>query len=112
MVVRRGDTVAILRGSFRDVEGRVSKVDRQRGDVYIEGVTSEKADGSARQIPVHSSKVVIRRLALDDKRRKEILERRAATPEPKAEEERPKSRLRGRRARTAENKGVEEREET
>jgi ribosomal protein uL24 len=89
MGIREGDTVAILRGNFRDVEGKVSKVDRQSGYVYVEGVTREKADGSTRQIPVHASKVTLRRLVLDDKRRKEIIDRRASTtqPEKKAETE-------------------------
>ena len=89
MGIREGDTVAILRGNFRDVEGKVSKVDRQSGYVYIEGVTREKADGSTRQIPVHASKVALRRLVLDDKRRKEIIDRRASAtqPEKKAETE-------------------------
>ena len=45
MVIHNGDTVAILRGNFQDVEGKVSKVDRQKGYIYIEGVTREKADG-------------------------------------------------------------------
>jgi ribosomal protein uL24 len=111
MVVHNGDTVAILRGNFQDVEGKVSKVDRQRGYIYIEGVTREKADGSTRQVPIHSSKVVIRRLDLDDKRRKEILQRRAASlPEPK-KEEKPKSRRRGKRAKPAGRKGTEKKEE-
>jgi len=87
MGIREGDTVGILRGNFRDVEGKVSKVDRQSGYVYIEGVTREKADGSTRQIAVHASKVALRRLVLDDKRRKEIIDRRASAtqPEKKAE---------------------------
>jgi ribosomal protein L24 len=110
MVVRSGDTVAILRGSFRDVEGKVTKVDLRRGYLYIEGVTREKADGTTKLIPIHSSKVVIRRLVLDDKRRKEILERRTTTPLSKVEEK-PKSRRRGRRAESAESEDAEEKEE-
>jgi len=106
IVVRKGDTVAILRGGFQDVEGKVTDVDRQRGYIYIEGVTREKADGTTKQIPIHSSKVVIRRLALDDKRRKEILERRAATTQSRVEEK-PKSRQRGKRAEAAEHEEAE-----
>jgi large subunit ribosomal protein L26e len=104
MVIRSGDTVSILRGSFRDVEGKVSKVNRQKGYVFIEGVTREKSDGSTRQIPIHSSKVVIRRIVLDDKRRKAIMQRRTEVkPEPKTEEK-PKSRQRGKGAKTSKAK--------
>jgi len=111
MVVRSGDTVAILRGGFRDVEGKVTKVNRWRGYVYIEGVTREKADGTSVQIPIHSSKVVIRRLELDDKRRKEILERRAATLQPKSEDEKPKSRRGGKRAESVEHEEAQQEDE-
>jgi len=111
MAVREGDTVAILRGNFQDVEGKVTKVDRRRGYVYIEGVTRERADGTSRQIPIHSSKVVLRRLALDDKRRKEILERRVATLQPKIEEEKPKSSQRGKRAEPTEDEEAEQEKE-
>ncbi len=110
MVVRSGDTVTILRGNFLDVEGKVSKVDRQKGYVYIEGVTREKADGTTIQVPIHSSKVIIRRLVLDDRRRKEILQRRAsAKPESKVEEK-PKSRRRSRKAKPTGRKEVKKEE--
>jgi len=110
MVVREGDTIAILRGNFQDVKGKVTKVNRQKGYIYIEGVTRERADGTTRQIPIHASKVVLRRLVLDDKRRKEIIERRAATAQP-ITEEKPKSRRRGRQAPSAEDEGAEARKE-
>ena len=111
MVVHNGDTVIILRGNFQDVEGKVSKVDRQNGYIYIEGVTREKADGSTRQIPIHSSKVVIRRLDLDDKRRKEILQRRAASLPESKKEEKTKSKRRSKRAKSSGRKGTEKKEE-
>ncbi len=37
--VRTGDKVRILRGEFRGVEGKVTKVDRERQMVYVENVT-------------------------------------------------------------------------
>ena len=98
MVIREGDTVAVQRGSFQDVEGKVTSADHKRGRVLVEGVTREKADGSTKQVPIHASKVVIRRLALDDERRREILERRAAAPQQG--EEKPKSGQGRKRAET------------
>jgi len=108
--VRNGDTVAVSRGNFRDVEGKVSKVDRKTGYVYIEGVTREKADGSARQIPIHSSKIVIRRLVLDDKRRKEVLQRRVSTSTDLKLEEKPKSKRGAKGASPRRRKKVEKKE--
>ncbi len=108
--VRNGDTVAVLRGNFKDVEGKVSRVNRRTGYVYVEGVTREKADGSARQIPVHSSKIVIRRLVLDDKRRKEILQRRASITSAPKLEEKPKSKRGAKGASPRQRKKVEKKE--
>jgi large subunit ribosomal protein L24 len=78
MGIKRGDTVSILRGNFRGVEGKVTKVDRENNYVYIEGVTREKAGGDTVFAPINPSKVMIRKLNLDDERRKEILDRRAS----------------------------------
>ena len=108
--VRNGDTVVVLRGNFQDVEGKVSKVDRKTGYVYIEGITREKADGSARQIPIHSSKIVIRRLVLDDKRRKEIIQRRASASTNHMAEEKPKSKRGAKGASPRRQKKVEKKE--
>jgi large subunit ribosomal protein L24 len=76
MQVREGDTVTIMRGNFAGVEGKVMSVDTEKFRLHIEGVTREKTDGTSVSIPIHSSKTMIKKLNLDDKRRKEILERR------------------------------------
>jgi len=44
LVVRKGDTVRILRGSFRGIEGEVSAVGYKSMKLTIEGVTFEKSD--------------------------------------------------------------------
>jgi large subunit ribosomal protein L24 len=74
--VRSGDTVRIMRGDRRGFEGKVTRVDRGKYRIYIEGLTREKVDGTTIFVPVHPSKVMITRLNLDDKWRKKILERR------------------------------------
>jgi len=73
--VRAGDKVRILRGEFRGVEGKVTKVDRERQMVYVENVTVKKADGTTVQKPVHVSNVMITELNLDDEYRKQALSR-------------------------------------
>jgi len=73
--VRAGDTVRVMRGDRKGFEGKVTKVDRKKHRVFVEGLTREKVDGSTIQIPVHPSKVMITTLNLDDKWRKETLKR-------------------------------------
>ncbi|MEM1588858.1 MAG: 50S ribosomal protein L24 [Candidatus Bathyarchaeia archaeon] len=74
--VRRGDTVRVMRGDHKGFEGKVFRVDRKKYRIYIEGLTREKVDGTTVLIPIHPSKVMITKLNLEDKWRREILERR------------------------------------
>jgi large subunit ribosomal protein L24 len=71
---RVGDTVKIVRGEFRDVEGKITKVDPRYGVVNVEGVTREKLKGGNAPVPIHSSNLVVTGLALEDKKRKKKLE--------------------------------------
>jgi large subunit ribosomal protein L24 len=72
MVVKKGDLVRIMRGQFRDTEGKVVKVDYRHVRVYVESGTTTKADGKEVQIPLHPSNLKITELELDDERKKLI----------------------------------------
>jgi len=72
--VRSGDTVRIMRGDHKGFEGKITRVDRKKYRIYVEGLTREKVDGTAIFVPAHPSKVMITRLNLEDKWRKKILE--------------------------------------
>lgn len=74
--VRSGDTVRVMRGDRKGFEGKVTRIDRKKYRIYVEGLTREKVDGTTIFVPVHPSKVMITKLNLDDKWRKEILETR------------------------------------
>ncbi len=89
--VRRGDTILIKRGDNKGFEGKVSRVDLKAFRIYIEGLTREKVDGTNIFLPIHPSKVEIRNLNLDDKWRKNILERKKAIEAP-AKQEKPKAK--------------------
>ncbi len=71
---RKGDSVKILRGEFKDIEGKVVKVIPEDGVLHVEGVTREKAKGGTALVPIHSSNVVVTAVTLDDKKRKDKLE--------------------------------------
>jgi len=85
--VRTGDTVRILRGDRKGLEGKVSQVDRKNYRIFVEGVTREKVDGTTRPVPIHPSKVMIVSLNLDDKWRREILKRKGVGEKGKVTEE-------------------------
>lgn len=71
---RVGDSVRIVRGEFKDIEGKITKVDHASGTVNVEGVTREKLKGGTSAVPIHSSNVVLTGLTMEDKARKKKLE--------------------------------------
>jgi large subunit ribosomal protein L24 len=71
---RVGDSVKIVRGEFKDIDGKVTKVIPATGMINVEGVTREKLKGGTAPVPIHSSNVVLTGLTLDDKERKRKLE--------------------------------------
>lgn len=79
LTVRSGDTVQIVRGDHKNFEGKVTRIDRGKYRIYVEGLTREKVDGTSIFVPVHPSKILIKSLALDDKWRKKIIERKRAS---------------------------------
>ena len=77
LTIHKGDTVLVVRGEFRDMEGKVSKIIRQKAQLFIEGASIEKSSGTTFDIPIHPSNVVITKIEVKkDKWRKKILERK------------------------------------
>mmetsp|Transcript_93550 Transcript_93550/g.270260 ORF Transcript_93550/g.270260 Transcript_93550/m.270260 type:complete len:136 (-) Transcript_93550:51-458(-) len=74
--IRRDDEVQIVRGHYKDREGKVIQVYRKKWCIHIERVTRDKANGQTVPFPIHPSKVVITKLKLD-KDRKALLERKS-----------------------------------
>jgi len=74
--VRSGDAVRIMRGDHKGFEGKVTRIDRKKYRIYVEGLTREKVDGTTILVPIHPSNVMITNLNLEDKWRKQVLERK------------------------------------
>jgi len=74
--VRKGDTVQIIRGALGGFEGKITRINRKRFQVFVEGVNREKVDGTTTLVPIHPSKIMITRLYMADKWRKRILDRK------------------------------------
>ena len=99
--VRTGDTVRIMRGDRKGNEGKVTKIDRKKYRLLVEGITRQKVDGTTVQFPVHPSKVMITSLNLDDKWRKESLKVEIAkeAEKPVEEEKKPEEPKKERKKR-------------
>ena len=84
--VIKGDTVKIMRGSYKGRVGKVRKVDVKRQRIEIEGVTITKVDGKSVPYPVHASNVMITKLNLTDPWRRRKLEEKLSEEEKKVVE--------------------------
>ncbi len=73
--VRKGDEVAVVRGSFRGKTGKVERVELKKLRVFVEGLVRRKSDGSEVKVPIHPSNLVIISADMSDKKRQKIVER-------------------------------------
>ncbi|MEE9150628.1 MAG: 50S ribosomal protein L24 [Thermoplasmata archaeon] len=69
-VVRKGDTIKIVRGSFAGHVGKVESIDMRSMRITVDGATISKADGTQIAAKIHPSNVIITRLDLSDPIRK------------------------------------------
>ena len=65
--VVEGDSITILRGEFKGVDGKVSKISTQKSSVAIEGVKKEKTKGDKFDVYIHTSNLLITSLNSNDK---------------------------------------------
>jgi len=72
-----GDTVKVLRGEFKGIEGVVDKVDVKNTKILVHGVTVKKANGEDVPRPVDPSKIMITKLNTKDAKRIARLEVKA-----------------------------------
>jgi len=75
MPIRKDDEVTVVRGTFKNREGKVIQVYRKKWVIHIERLTREKTNGVSVPVGVDASKVVITKLKID-KDRKTLLERK------------------------------------
>ena len=69
LVVKKGDLVKVMRGQFRDTEGKVTSVNYKKVRVFLESATITKADGKEAPLPIHPSNLMLVKLELDDERK-------------------------------------------
>ena len=72
--VNEGDSVKIVRGEFKGVDGKIGKVSPQKNSVTIEGVKKEKTRGEKFDIYIHTSNLLVTSLNTENKWRMAKLE--------------------------------------
>ena len=81
--VIEGDSIKILRGEFKGVDGKVSKISIPKSSVAIEGVKKEKTKGDKFDVYIHTSNLVVTSLNTEDKWRIAKLEGKDPRKQPK-----------------------------
>ena len=109
-----GDTVKVMRGSFKGHEDKIAKVDVNKRSIEIEGITMPKADGTKIAKTIHPSNVIITKLNLTDKWRRKKLERGLSEETKKEIEKEGEEQIKDaeeKRKKEEEKKALEEEEE-
>jgi len=70
------DTAKVIRGEYKGITGKVSKISTSNSSIAIEGNKKEKLKGDKFDVYIHSSNVIVTSLNTDDKWRIKILEKK------------------------------------
>ncbi len=71
------DTVKVIRGEYKGITGKVSKISTDSNSIAIEGNKKEKLKGDKVDVYIHTTNVIITALNTDDKWRLKILEKKS-----------------------------------
>jgi large subunit ribosomal protein L24 len=103
--VVKGDTVKVMRGNFRGHEDKIAKVHVRDQTVEIEGVVITTAKGEKIAKPIHANTLLITKLNVTDRWRREKLEKGLPEATKKELEKEAEQQL---KEREAEAKAAEE----
>jgi len=81
--VIEGDNIKIVRGEFKGVDGKISKISTQKSSVSIEGIKKEKTKGDKFDVYIHTSNLVVTSLNTGDRWRMAKLEGKDPKKQPK-----------------------------
>jgi len=68
------DSVRIIRGEYKGIDGKITKISIAKGSIAIEGIKKEKLKGEKIDVYIPSSNILITSLNTDDHWRKSKLE--------------------------------------
>ncbi len=81
--VNEGDSVKIVRGEFKGVDGKIGKISPQKNRVTIEGIKKEKTKGEKFDVYIHTSNLLVTSLNTENKWRIAKLEGKDPRKQPK-----------------------------
>ncbi len=81
--VIEGDSIKIVRGEFKGVDGKISKISTKKSSVAVEGVKKEKTKGDKFDVYIHTSNLLVTGLNTEDKWRIAKLEGKTPSEKPK-----------------------------
>ena len=70
------DMVKVVRGEYKGLTGKVTKISTETNGIVIEGNKKEKLKGEKIDVYIHSTNMIITSLNTDDKWRLKILEKK------------------------------------
>ena len=70
LVPKKGDLVRVMRGQFRETEGKIVRIDYSKVRVFVDSATTTKSDGKETQVPLHPSNLLLVKLELNDERKR------------------------------------------
>ena len=74
--IMANDTVKVIRGEYKGLTGKVSKISLRSNSIAIEGNKKEKLKGEKIDVYIHSTNMIITSLNTSDKWRVKILEKK------------------------------------
>ncbi len=81
--VNEGDSIKIVRGEFKGVDGKIAKVFPQKNSVTIEGIKKEKTKGEKFDVYIHTSNLLVTSLNSENRWRIAKLEGKDPKKQPK-----------------------------
>ncbi|MEM3169511.1 MAG: 50S ribosomal protein L24, partial [Candidatus Nitrosotenuis sp.] len=57
--VTEGDTVRVMRGEFKGVTGKITKVSTEKNGAAVEGIKKEKLKGGNLDVFIHTSNLLV-----------------------------------------------------
>jgi large subunit ribosomal protein L24 len=78
-----GDSITILRGEYKGVDGKIAKISTSKSSVAVEGIKKEKTKGDKFDVYIHTSNLVVTSLNTSDKWRMAKLEGKDPKKQPK-----------------------------
>jgi len=81
--VNEGDSIKIVRGEFKGVDGKIARVSPQKNSVTIEGIKKEKTKGDKFDVYIHTSNLLVTSLNSENRWRIAKLEGKDPKKQPK-----------------------------